>query len=203
MQEQGRGRGNASLCRSFPTLPDTAWCKFQGAGGQGHAAVGLLTPLHPPTPTQHTLFLLRPHRSSPAPPIPTPQQVWERHVADPLLSEDALDLLSRLAASPACLPALAAHTLRPLSDTLSRAAAAGGGSGGQQQQQQPVLVEASCDLLAALVQPGQVGGCWGGGGGGGAGGGGRGAGGGGGGGGGSMGRVRGRGGQRGGQQAQQ
>ena len=69
-------------------------------------------------------------------------EVWSANVQDPLVAEEGLDVLSALAACPDCLPQLAAHAV----PVLARVVASPRG-------QPPMLVEASLNLLEALVRP--------------------------------------------------
>ncbi|GAX82463.1 hypothetical protein CEUSTIGMA_g9890.t1 [Chlamydomonas eustigma] len=68
--------------------------------------------------------------------------VWCAHVADPLLSEDALELIGNLAANPFCLEPLAQQVLPTLSQVLSSPMGS----------QPPMMVEGSLDLMRLLLQ---------------------------------------------------
>ncbi len=69
-------------------------------------------------------------------------QVWAANASDPLISGDALDVLQALAACPKCLGPLAQHATPALAQVVTNPA-----------NQPPMLLEASLDLLAALVRP--------------------------------------------------
>lgn len=74
--------------------------------------------------------------------LPPVLTAWSRHVSDPLVSEDALDVLRQLARDTTCLPRLAQQAVPTLSSIVSAPAS-----------QPPMLVEGSLDLLALLVSP--------------------------------------------------
>jgi hypothetical protein len=111
-------------------------------------------------------------------------QVWLRHTSDPLIAPDAQEVIGAIASHPACLPPLCAVAAPTLAGILSRGAANRARKQHQQQHQQqqqrtpaearahaaaaaaaaaaggevedsPMLVEASLDLLGALVTPKQ------------------------------------------------
>lgn len=100
-------------------------------------------------------------------------QVWLQHTSDPLIAPDAQEVIGALASHSSCLPSLvqaAAPTLaailqrgaatrlakqqgQPPAAAAAAAAAAAGAVG--LPDESPMLVEASLDLLGALVKPGQ------------------------------------------------
>jgi hypothetical protein len=101
--------------------------------------------------------------------------VWLRHTADPLIAPDAQEVIGAIARHPGCLPTLAAAAAPTLAGIVERGAAARHSGSSKRQRRtpaearahaadaaaasevedSPMLVEASLDLLAALVTPGQ------------------------------------------------
>jgi hypothetical protein len=74
---------------------------------------------------------------------PAALRAWIENVADPLVAEDAFDLLAALAAAPGALPALHARALPTLCAVVCAPAGAN----------PPLLVAACLELLAALAAP--------------------------------------------------
>ncbi|KAK9806782.1 hypothetical protein WJX72_002643 [[Myrmecia] bisecta] len=68
--------------------------------------------------------------------------IWANHVADPLLSIDAIDVLEALALTPAALPSLQARVLPVLSSIIS-----------QPDANSTILVEGALDVATMLLKP--------------------------------------------------
>lgn len=95
-------------------------------------------------------------------------QVWLQHTSDPLIAPDAQEVIGALASHGHCLPSLVQAAAPTLAAILQRgtairlaklqgqpAAAAVAAAGPGLPEETPMLVEASLDLLGALVKPGQ------------------------------------------------
>lgn len=72
---------------------------------------------------------------------PAVLRVWAQYVTDPLISEDALDVLESLAECPECLHPLFLRVVPSLAGVLAAP-----------DQQPPGLVEGALDLLTLLLQ---------------------------------------------------
>lgn len=96
--------------------------------------------------------------------------MWLQHTSDPLIAPDAQEVIGALASHSHCLPTLiqaaaptlaailqrgAAIRLAKLQGQPAAAAAAVAAAGPGLPEETPMLVEASLDLLKALVKPGQ------------------------------------------------
>ncbi|KAG1664011.1 hypothetical protein FOA52_010527 [Chlamydomonas sp. UWO 241] len=69
-------------------------------------------------------------------------QAWSAHVSDPVIGEDALEVLAALAAARGCLEPLAQHVLPTLAQVV-----------GSPDAQPPMLVEGALDLMRTLLGP--------------------------------------------------
>ena len=94
-------------------------------------------------------------------------QVWLQHTSDPLIAPDAQEVIGALASHSSCLPSLVQAAAPTLAAILQRGAArrlaklqgqpppaAATAAGSEGLPESPMLVEASLDLLGALVKPG-------------------------------------------------
>lgn len=94
--------------------------------------------------------------------------MWLQHTSDPLIAPDAQEVIGALASHSYCLPSLIQAAAPTLAAILQRgaairlaklqgqpAAAAVAAAGPGLPEETPMLVEASLDLLKALVKPGQ------------------------------------------------
>jgi hypothetical protein len=93
-------------------------------------------------------------------------QVWLQHTSDPLIAPDAQEVIGALASHSSCLPSLVQAAAPTLAAILQRGAArrlakqqgqplsAAAAGSEALPDESPMLVEASLDLLGALVQPG-------------------------------------------------
>lgn len=95
-------------------------------------------------------------------------QVWLQHTSDPLIAPDAQEVIGAIASHSQCLPALIQAAAPTLAAVLQRGAAvrlaklhgqpvasAAASAGPGLPEETPMLVEASLDLLKAMVKPGQ------------------------------------------------
>jgi hypothetical protein len=95
-------------------------------------------------------------------------QVWLQHTSDPLIAPDAQEVIGALASHGQCLPTLVQAAAPTLAAVLQRGTAirlaklqgqptavAVAAAGPGLPEETPMLVEASLDLLGALVKPGQ------------------------------------------------